>query len=113
MPMLASSRKCSVFFFASLAFFWIGMCLTQTDRPFWLDEIVSIKQASRIGLGAIGKTLSWDTHPPLFYFLLKGWRLITTADAQQRLLTVLFGFGSIVLTSALAVYYLGTSAAAP
>ena len=47
--------------------------LTLPDRPLWLDETYSAWFASRSLVELWTEVPLYETHPPLYYTLLKGW----------------------------------------
>lgn len=68
----------------------------------WLDEAHSIFIAGN-SLGQVIKNLTWDGHPPLYFFLMLGWKTVFgESEFSVRLLSVVFGVGSLLL-----IYWLG------
>lgn len=72
------------------------------DRSVWWDEGYS-GWLARQSLGAIANITAHDVHPPLFYWLMSGWRILS-ADGEfgLRLFSALVGLLTIA-----AVYRLG------
>ncbi len=67
--------------------------LISLNQSLWMDEAISalaIKGHSFLGL--ITKFAPGDTHPPLFYFILKFWSLIFGySEISLRLPSVILG----------------------
>ena len=62
-----------------------------THQSLWLDEVISVQVAQRSPAGIVEK-LKTDSHPPLFYFILKGWmKLFGSSETAVRALPALFG----------------------
>lgn len=77
----------------------------------WLDETFSIGIA-RDGIDAILYETSRDVHPPLYYFLLRGWVLLTGGAVwTARLLSVIFSLGVIAATFGVGRRLVGETAA--
>ena len=57
-------------------------------ESFWIDEILSVESAR----GPL------NLNRPLYFVLLRFWMLLGQSDVWLRSLSVLFGFGSVVLT---------------
>lgn len=79
----------------------IGISLRINDietRDYWYDEAftgVTIRQPFDEMMGIIIA----DVHPPLYYWMLKGWSLVTgTSPVALRLFSVTFGVLMIILT---------------
>ena len=58
---------------------------------FWLDETATLTYAH----GTIVDIWGLDTHPPLYYSLIAGWRQLGESDYLLRLSSVLFSLGSV------------------
>ena len=64
----------------------------------WLDEAFAIGIA-RAGLGDVLYETQLDVHPPLYYFLLAGWTMLTDGSVwSARLLSVALSLGILVAT---------------
>ncbi|TMI84887.1 MAG: phospholipid carrier-dependent glycosyltransferase [Bacillati bacterium ANGP1] len=61
------------------------------DRSLWFDEAYSVSVTHGSFLQLVWSVRLFDTHPPLYYALLKGW-------------TLLFGSGEIAVRSLSAVF---------
>lgn len=61
-----------------------------------VDEVFSLELA-RMGLADLFQSLRADSHPPLFYLLLKAWSRAGTSEAWLRLLPVLGHLGAVAL----------------
>lgn len=74
--------------------------LVGINQSFWLDEATSGLVVRNFGLSEIvTKFLPGDFHPPLYYFVLKGWaEVFGTSEIGLRLLSVGFGVGAVWLT---------------
>src|SRR5262245_5795190 len=59
-------------------------------QSLWIDELFATCIADLPVGGAIQK-LSHDCHPPLYFLLLKAWRLLGESDGFSRALSALFG----------------------
>jgi len=85
------------------------------DRAVWWDEGWSVWLA-RHSLIAIAQEAAHDVHPPLYFWLLHGWRLLLgDSEFALRLLSAVFGTLSIAATyllgKAMAGRYVGLIAA--
>jgi hypothetical protein len=80
-------------------------------QSLWYDEGISAHQVTR-SFGEIAVTAGQDTHPPLYYWLLKIWgqRFGQTEDGL-RSLSVVFGVASVALTFAIGRRLFGLGAA--
>jgi uncharacterized membrane protein len=69
-----------------------------TSEPFWIDEILSIDLSS----GQVPEILranALDTHPPLYYLGLAGWRkLVGSSEGQIRGFSVAWSLVGLVAT---------------
>lgn len=76
------------------------MRLVAINQSLWLDEAIgalAVRDLSYYDL--IFKFLKIDNHPPLYYFILKGWTsLLGYSEFSLRLPSILFGVGTIYLT---------------
>ncbi len=73
-------------------------------QSFWLDELFSVTVADPDSpVGDMVTRLNHDVHPPLFYFLLRGWiDVFGASELGARSLSAAFGCAGIVFA---AVYY--------
>lgn len=79
-----------------------GLILRTIDltlNSLWLDELYSLRAATIADLSA----LRADSHPPLYYLLLKGWITFSATDWWVRFLSVVFGAATIAV-----VYFIST-----
>ena len=74
------------------------------DQSFWLDELFSVTLADPHGpIGDMIAKVNQDVHPPLFYFLLRGWiDVFGSSEMGVRSLSAAFGCAGILFA---AVYY--------
>lgn len=74
------------------------------NQSFWLDEAISALAAKNYSyLGIINQFSLGDTHPPLYYLLLKGWAdIFGFSEISLRSLSVVFGVATIFI-----VYLIG------
>ncbi len=85
---------------------WIGM-----QQSIWFDEAYSIV-VSQQQTGKLLGDVAMDTHPPLYYLLLKAWgETFNWNEFALRCLSVLFYGGSILFAAALVRRMFGTKAA--
>ena len=70
------------------------------DKSIWLDEAFSIALSGRELDELLRLTVLTDTHPPLYYILLKYWMVLGHSEGVVRLLSALFS------TAAIPVMYL-------
>jgi uncharacterized membrane protein len=73
------------------------------DKSIWLDEAFSITISQHNLLDLLRLIVRTDTHPPLYYLVLKLWLVFGDSEMQARLLSALFSMASIPL-----MYYLAT-----
>ncbi len=66
---------------------------------FWLDEVATLRFAH----GSIFTIWGEDTHPPLYYALISGWRLLGESEYALRLSSVLLSLGSVAALHAAGV----------
>lgn len=78
--------------------------LVHLDQSLWLDEAISALAARDFTFwGIINDFLSSDNHPPLFYLTLRAWGLLVGfSDVSLRLLSVIFGILTVLMT-----YFIG------
>lgn len=70
-------------------------------QSFWNDEGISYVQSTRT-FGEIATNAARDVHPPLYYWLLGGWRLLAgESEFALRLLSAFFSILSVALAYAL------------
>lgn len=67
------------------------------DKSIWLDEAFSITLSKHSLFQVLSLIVRTDTHPPLYYLLLKFWMILGTSEAWVRLLSALFSTASIPL----------------
>jgi len=67
------------------------------DKSIWLDEAFSITLSKHSLFQVLSLIVQTDTHPPLYYLLLKFWMILGTSEAWVRLLSALFSTASIPL----------------
>ncbi|HEX6303888.1 MAG TPA: glycosyltransferase family 39 protein [Anaerolineales bacterium] len=65
------------------------------DKSIWLDEAFSIIISQRDLAGVLEMIVRTDTHPPLYYLLLKMWLSLGEGEAWVRLLSTLFSLAAI------------------
>src|SRR5687768_10342299 len=81
---------------AALRFFRID------TQSLWYDEGVSAFQLTR-SFGEIARAAAQDTHPPLYYWLLKAWgEPLGGSELALRSLSAVFGILAVALTWLLA-----------
>lgn len=80
--------------------FGLILRLININQSLWLDEAISALVARDYTFSTIvWEFLKGDNHPPLFYLMLRFWGLVFGfSDFSLRLLPVLFGTLTIVLT---------------
>jgi cellulose synthase/poly-beta-1,6-N-acetylglucosamine synthase-like glycosyltransferase/uncharacterized membrane protein len=72
------------------------------EQSYWLDEIYSVVYRGQMPVRRI-LLLTQESHPPLYYVLLHYWTgFFGTSPSSARLLSAIFGVGSII-----AIYFLG------
>lgn len=77
----------------------------------WLDEAFSVGLA-RDGVNTILDETSKDVHPPLYYFLLRGWTLVFGGSVRAaRLLSVVLSVGALAATFLVGRRLVGEAAA--
>jgi mannosyltransferase len=74
---------------AFLRLFLIG------GKSIWLDEAFSIVISQRSLFDVLSMVVRTDTHPPLYYLLLKIWLLFGSSEAQARSLSAVFSIAAI------------------
>lgn len=67
------------------------------DKSIWLDEAFSIIISQRDLTGVLQMVVRTDTHPPLYYLLLKMWLVFGDGEVWVRLLSTLFSLAAIPL----------------
>jgi mannosyltransferase len=67
------------------------------NKSIWLDEAFSIVISQRGLLDVLSMVVRTDTHPPLYYLLLKAWLLFGSSEAQARSLSAVFSIAAIPL----------------
>lgn len=80
--------------------FLVRVVLLGSVPRFWGDEAFTAVQV-RKPLGAMLTVISRDSHPPLFYFLLRGVALVSTGPAAMRSVSAIAGTAAVVLAAAL------------
>jgi uncharacterized membrane protein len=73
------------------------------DKSIWLDEAFSIRISQLSLLEMLRFIVQIDTHPPLYYLILKLWLVLGDGEAQVRLLSTIFSIAAIPL-----MYFIGT-----
>jgi mannosyltransferase len=66
-------------------------------KSIWLDEAFSISITQRGFIDVLRMVVQTDTHPPLYYLVLKLWLLFSHNEAWARLLSAIFSIASIPL----------------
>lgn len=67
-------------------------------QSYWRDEAFTVMQSAQ-PLAQILKLLTWDSSPPLYYFLLHGWmKIFGEGEAATRFLSLIFQLGTTVLS---------------
>src|SRR3990172_9070860 len=74
------------------------------EKSIWLDEAFSITISQRSLVDMLSSIVRTDTHPPLYYLVLKIWLVFGESETQARLLSTLFSIASIPL-----IYFVGAS----
>jgi mannosyltransferase len=75
-----------------------------TDRSLWFDEAFSVSLTKAPVSEIIRFVRLHDTHPPLYYYLLKGWvGVFGSGEFAVRSLSALFGFLTVPLLYAFAM----------
>ncbi|HLE14941.1 MAG TPA: glycosyltransferase family 39 protein [Anaerolineales bacterium] len=74
------------------------------EKSIWLDEAFSITISQRSLVDMLSLIVRTDTHPPLYYLVLKIWLVFGESETQARLLSTLFSIASIPL-----IYFVGAS----
>ncbi|HZD58479.1 MAG TPA: glycosyltransferase family 39 protein [Anaerolineales bacterium] len=64
-------------------------------KSIWLDEAFSITISQRPWIEVLRMAVRTDTHPPLYYLLLKAWLALGDGEAWVRFLSVIFSLASI------------------
>ena len=72
-----------------LRIFWIG------KKSIWLDEAYSIAITQRSLIDLLKMIVRTDTHPPLYYLVLKFWLLFSRSEVWVRSLSAFFSILSI------------------
>ncbi len=72
-------------------------------KSIWLDEAFSISITQRGLIDLFRMVIKTDTHPPLYYLVLKFWLLFSHREAWARLLSAIFSTASIPLMYRLVV----------
>lgn len=67
------------------------------NKSIWLDEAFSIVISQRSLLDVLHMVVKTDTHPPLYYLLLKIWLVFGSSEAQARSLSAVFSIAAIPL----------------
>ncbi len=66
-------------------------------KSIWLDEAFSISITQRSFIDVLRLVVRTDTHPPLYYLVLKFWLLFSHHEAWVRLFSAIFSTASIPL----------------
>jgi hypothetical protein len=75
----------------------LSIRLIGLNKGIWLDETFTIGMISKESLLEMLQSLRSDTHPPLNYVLLYFWSKISNSEEFLRLLSVLFGMGTVAV----------------
>jgi len=67
------------------------------DKGIWIDESFTIRIISQANLWEMLQDLRKDVHSPLYYVLLYFWSKIANSEESLRLLSVLFGVGTVAV----------------
>jgi mannosyltransferase len=67
------------------------------NKSIWLDEAFSIAISQRSLFDVLRMVVRTDTHPPLYYLLLKIWLLFGSSETQARSLSAIFSIAAIPL----------------
>jgi len=79
------------------------------SQSLWLDELFSVA-VSDLSVEGVARKMAEEFHPPLYYWLLKAWRLLGTSDFHARALSILLGCLTIPLFFSLSGKVLGRDA---
>ena len=71
------------------------------SKSIWLDEAFSIVMGHRGLLDLLHRVVLADTHPPLYYLLLKFWMIPGAGEAWVRMLSAIFSIAAIPVMYAL------------
>ena len=71
------------------------------SKSLWTDEAFSLAMTQRDLVDFFHRLVWGDTHPPLYYLVLKVWTLLGEGEAHARLLSALFSIAAIPLMYAL------------
>ncbi len=80
------------------------------DQPLWIDEAFSLWFARQPFDYLWSVAPTFEPHPPLYYSLLRAWRVFGESEAALRSLSVLFSMGAILLVWAGARELMGGAA---
>lgn len=77
---------------------YVAITWSQIDRwSIWFDESFGAFLV-RFNLFDIARYTAFDVHPPLYYWLLKGWtEVFGSTDVALRSLSIVFGAGTIIM----------------
>ncbi|MBW1819507.1 MAG: glycosyltransferase family 39 protein [Deltaproteobacteria bacterium] len=75
----------------------LALRLMGLSKGIWLDEWLSIRTSGSADL--MGALRSYD-HPPLYFVLLRAWSILGSDEKWLRLLSVIFGLGTVVVMMA-------------
>ena len=68
-------------------------------KSFWIDELLSLCHAENIQtLQSLFEAACGNAHPPLYFLLLRVWRIYGDGESYLRLLSVAFGIAAIPTT---------------
>jgi len=76
-------------------------------KSIWLDEAFSMAISRRSLIDMLALVVLSDTHPPLYYLLLKLWMSLGDGEAHVRLLSALFSIAAIPVMYNLAAHLYG------
>lgn len=82
------------------------MDLTWPSHILQPDEMFSMKAALQPTIGDLIKFVAVDTHPPLYFLVLRGWfKLVPVTFENAKMLSILFNVLNIALTFRLALLW--------
>ena len=96
---------------ALLGVLYMALCMFNLRQSIWFDESFS-SYLTRFDLGNIWNFTAADVHPPLYYFLLKGWaHMFGHIDYAMRMMSSVFGAIAILFAFLWLKYKYGLKAA--
>lgn len=86
---------------------------TAGSQSLWYDEVFTVRVVDGSLAGVWRGVADLETTPPLYYLLAWGWtQLVSTGEAQLRLLSALFAVGAVWLSMRTALLVAGRAAMA-